>query len=49
MEFDPDAPAAAGALFGLPFTPENARIVAQVVPWQATTSFRRGWPSGLWG
>lgn len=46
MEFDPDAPAAAGALFGLPFTPENARIIAQAVPWQATTSFRRGTREG---
>ena len=46
MAFDPDAPAATGALFGLPFTPETARIVAQAVPWQATTSFRRGTRDG---
>ena len=46
MDFDPDAPAAPGSLFGLPFSPENARIVAQLVPWQATTSFRRGTREG---
>lgn len=46
MDFDPDAPAAPGSLFGLPFSAENARIVAQLVPWQATTSFRRGTREG---
>lgn len=42
MSFDPDAPAAPGALFGLPFTPEEARVVVHGVPWEATTSYRRG-------
>ena len=46
MSFDPDAPAAEGALFGLPFTPETARIQVQLVPWQATTSYRRGTRDG---
>lgn len=44
--FDPDAPAAAGSLFGLPFTPEAARLVVVPVPWQATTSYRRGTREG---
>lgn len=46
MSFDPDAPAAEGGLFGLPFTPAQSRIVVQAVPWQATTSFRRGTREG---
>lgn len=46
MSFDPDAPAAEGGLFGLPFTLEQSRIVVQSVPWQATTSFRRGTREG---
>ncbi|MSQ02147.1 MAG: agmatinase family protein [Myxococcales bacterium] len=46
MSFDPDAPAAAGNLYGLPFSPETARIQVQVVPWQATTSYRRGTRDG---
>lgn len=46
MSFDPDAPAAAGTLYGLPFTPEQARAVVIPVPWQATTSYRRGTREG---
>ena len=45
MSFDPDAPGE-GGLFGLPFSPENARILVQAVPWQATTSYRRGTREG---
>lgn len=44
--FDPDAPAPAGSLFGLPFAPEQAAVVLLPVPWQATTSYRRGTKSG---
>lgn len=44
--FDPDAPALDDTLFGLPFTPDNARVVVVPVPWQATTSFRRGTRNG---
>lgn len=46
MSFDPDAPAGANSLFGLPFTPEDARVVVLPVPWQATTSYRRGTKDG---
>lgn len=42
MSFNPDAPGNPEHLFGLPFTPENARVVLLPVPWQATTSYRRG-------
>lgn len=40
--FDPDAPATSDQLFGLPHTVEDARVVVLPVPWQATTSYRRG-------
>lgn len=46
MSFDPDAPARADTLFGLPFTPDEARVVVVPVPWQATTSYRRGTRNG---
>lgn len=42
MDFDPDAPALGGRLFGLPFTPAEARLVVIPVPWEVTTSYRRG-------
>jgi len=42
MPFDPDAPASGDQLFGLPCTPEDARVVVVPVPWEATTSYRRG-------
>ncbi len=46
MDFDPDAPAAPGSLYGLPFTVDAARAVVVAVPWQATTSYRRGTRDG---
>ncbi|MSP57034.1 MAG: agmatinase family protein [Myxococcales bacterium] len=46
MAFNPDAPGNPEQIFGLPFTPENARVVLLPVPWQATTSFRRGTRDG---
>lgn len=39
---DPNAPAVEGALFGLPFTEANAQLLIQPVPFDATTSYRRG-------
>jgi agmatinase len=42
MEFDPDAPAAPGRLFGLPHQPDAAALAIIPVPWQATTSYGRG-------
>jgi len=43
MPFDPDAPAAPGSgIFGLPFTEAESRVVLIPVPWDATTSYRRG-------
>ena len=44
--FDPDAPALAGSLFGLPCTAAEAAIVLLPVAWQATTSYRRGTREG---
>lgn len=46
MSFDPDAAATAATLFGLPFTPHDARVVCLPVPWEATTSYRRGTKGG---
>lgn len=41
--FDPNAPAPLDAgLFGLPFTPEDAKLVVLPVPWEATTSYGGG-------
>ena len=40
--FNPDAPAAAGSLFGLPYTVDNARVVALPIPWDATVSYQAG-------
>jgi agmatinase len=41
--FDPDAPGAlGGGVFGLPHTPEDARLVVVPVPFEATTSYGRG-------
>src|SRR5512143_3923711 len=42
-DHDPDAaPPADAGLFGLPTTPEEARLVIVPVPWDATTSYRPG-------
>ena len=46
MPFDPDAPAPAGTLFGLPAPAANSLVLVQSVPWQATTSYRRGTVEG---
>ncbi|NVO85031.1 agmatinase family protein [Hymenobacter terrestris] len=45
--FDPNALAdAAGGLFGLPFTPEEAQVVVVPVPWEVTVSYRAGTAQG---
>src|SRR6476469_2609712 len=45
--FDPNAPGdAAGGLFGLPFTPDEAQVVVVPVPWEVTVSYRAGTAQG---
>ncbi len=44
--FDPDAPASGDGLYGLPCTPDESRVHVLEVPWQATTSYRRGTRNG---
>src|SRR6476469_7239747 len=45
--FDPNAPGdAAGGLFGLPFTPDEAQVVVVPVPWEVTVSYRAGTAEG---
>ncbi|RFP63985.1 agmatinase [Hymenobacter lapidiphilus] len=45
--FDPNSLAdAAGGVFGLPFTPEEAQVVVVPVPWEVTVSYRAGTAQG---
>ena len=45
--FDPDAAAGAGSgIYGLPFTPEESRVVILPVPYEATTSYGGGTSRG---
>ena len=44
--FDPGAPALGGGIYGLPHTPAEARVVLIPVPWEPTTSYRRGTVGG---
>jgi agmatinase len=45
--FDPDAAAAAGSgIYGLPFKPEDSRVVIIPVPFEATTSYGGGTSKG---
>jgi agmatinase len=46
VSFDPDAPASGEGLFGLPCPPEESLVHVLAVPWQATTSYRRGTRNG---
>jgi agmatinase len=47
MTFDPDAAAGAhSGIYGLPFTPEEARVVVIPVPYEATTSYGSGTARG---
>lgn len=44
--FDPSGPAAFDGIFGLPFSPEEARVVLVPVPWEATVSYGAGTADG---
>lgn len=47
MAFDPDAAASADAgMYGLPFTPDEAKVVVVPVPYEATTSYGGGTSKG---
>ena len=47
MAFDPDAAATEGSgIYGLPFTPEESRVVVVPVPFEATTSYGGGAAGG---
>ncbi len=47
MAFDPNAAAERDAgIYGLPYTPDEARVVLLAVPWDATTSYRAGASAG---
>lgn len=46
LGFDPAVAAASGSLFGLPHTPEEARVVLIPVPWEPTTSYGHGTARG---
>ena len=46
-KFDPDAAApAGGGIYGLPFSPEEAKVVVVPVPFEATTSYGGGTSGG---
>lgn len=40
--FNPDGYGVKGNIFGLPFSPENARVVLIPVPWEVTVSYHTG-------
>lgn len=44
--FDPDAAAEGGGIYGLPFTPDDAKVVIIPVPFEATTSYGGGTSRG---
>lgn len=44
--FDPGAPALHDGVFGLPHTPDEARVILIPVPWEPTTSYGRGAAKG---
>jgi agmatinase len=44
--FDPGAPSRFDGVFGLPTTHEQARVVLLPVPWEPSTSYRRGTAGG---
>jgi agmatinase len=46
LGFDPDAPGTGNGIYGLPFAPEEARVVVIPVPWEATVSYRAGTAGG---
>ena len=44
--FDPAGAAVHDGIYGLPHTPDQARVVIVPVPWEPTTSYRRGTAKG---
>lgn len=47
QNFDPNAAASPNSgIFGLPFTPEEAKLVLLPIPWEVTTSYGRGTAKG---
>jgi agmatinase len=46
VSFDPSAASAGRGLFGLPFSPQEARVVIVPVPWEATVSYGSGTADG---
>ena len=44
--FDPSGPATFGGIFGLPYTAEQSKLVLVPVPWEPTTSYRKGTAGG---
>jgi agmatinase len=44
--FDPAGPSVHDGIFGLPHGPDEARVVLVPVPWQPTTSYRKGTAGG---
>ena len=47
LPFDPDSAAsAASGIYGLPFTPDESRVVVVPVPFEATTSYGGGTSRG---
>jgi len=46
QSFDPDGPASSDSLFGLPYTVEQAKVVALPVPWDVTVSYQSGASKG---
>ncbi len=46
IPFDPAAPALGDGIYGLPHTPDEARVVLIPVPWEPTTSYRKGTAKG---
>ena len=46
IAFDPSSAALHDGIYGLPFTPEDARVVLVPVPWEATVSYGSGTADG---
>jgi len=44
--FDVNGPGLPGKLFGLPFTPDTARLIILPVPWEVTVSYHKGTAQG---
>ena len=44
--FDPSGPAVGGGIYGLPHGPDDAHVILIPVPWEPTTSYRKGTRGG---